>query len=231
MDHRPFEKVMAANRGEIAIRIFRACYDLDIRTLAIYSKGGHDEPLPHESRRGLSHRRAPQAPWGLPPIDEIIALAKKRGVDAIHPGYGFLSGERGLCPGLRGGGHQVHRPAEPGPRPHGRQARGQEDRRGLRRSRHPRHAREPLKNADEALEKGRRSSATRHPQGGRGRRRAACGSAKKPRTSPRPSSSSRTRRAQGLRGRQHLLWKYPRRAQAHRGPDPRGRVRLRPPPG
>ena len=38
MLQRPFEKVMAANRGEIAIRIFRACYDLDIRTLAIYSK-------------------------------------------------------------------------------------------------------------------------------------------------------------------------------------------------
>ena len=91
MLQRPFEKVMAANRGEIAIRIFRACYDLDIRTLAIYSK---------EDMMNLFRTKADEAyligehlsPLGAYlAIDEIIALAKKRGVDAIHPGYGFLS--------------------------------------------------------------------------------------------------------------------------------------------
>ena len=91
MLQRPFEKVMAANRGEIAIRIFRACYDLDIRTLAIYSK---------EDTMNLFRTKADEAyligehlsPLGAYlAIDEIIALAKKRGVDAIHPGYGFLS--------------------------------------------------------------------------------------------------------------------------------------------
>ena len=88
---RTFSKVMAANRGEIAIRIFRACYDLDLRTVAIYSK---------EDMMNLFRTKADEAyligehlsPLGAYlAIDEIIALAKKRGVDAIHPGYGFLS--------------------------------------------------------------------------------------------------------------------------------------------
>ena len=88
---RPFEKVMAANRGEIAIRIFRACYDLDIRTVAIYSK---------EDTLSLFRTKADEAyligekksPLGAYlAIDEIVSMAKKRGVNAIHPGYGFLS--------------------------------------------------------------------------------------------------------------------------------------------
>ena len=86
-----FNKVMAANRGEIAIRIFRACHDLGIRTLAIYSK---------EDTLGLFRTKADEAyligenrsPLGAYlAIDEIIPLAKRRKVEAIHPGYGFLS--------------------------------------------------------------------------------------------------------------------------------------------
>ena len=82
---------MAANRGEIAIRIFRACYDLDIRTVAIYSK---------EDTLSIFRTKADEAyligehksPLGAYlAIDEIIPLALKRGVQAIHPGYGFLS--------------------------------------------------------------------------------------------------------------------------------------------
>ena len=82
---------MAANRGEIAIRIFRACHDLGIRTLAIYSK---------EDTLGLFRTKADEAyligenrsPLGAYlAIDEIIPLAKRRKVEAIHPGYGFLS--------------------------------------------------------------------------------------------------------------------------------------------
>ena len=77
MLQRPFEKVMAANRGEIAIRIFRACYDLGLRTLAIYSK---------EDTMSLFRTKADEAyligehlsPLGAYlAIDEIIALAKK----------------------------------------------------------------------------------------------------------------------------------------------------------
>src|SRR5512142_1816081 len=88
---RKIQKLLAANRGEIAIRIFRAATELGIRTVAIYS---------HEDRYSLHRYKADEAYLigkGKGPIDaylgidEIIALAKERGVDAIHPGYGFLS--------------------------------------------------------------------------------------------------------------------------------------------
>jgi pyruvate carboxylase len=82
---------MAANRGEIAIRIFRACTELGIQTIAIYSE---------EDRLSLHRYKADEAYLvgkGKKPIDaylgieEIVALAKRLEVDAIHPGYGFLS--------------------------------------------------------------------------------------------------------------------------------------------
>ncbi|MCK5913058.1 MAG: pyruvate carboxylase, partial [Desulfuromusa sp.] len=86
-----FKKIMAANRGEIAIRIFRACTELGIATVAIYSD---------EDRLSLHRYKADEAyliGQGKGPIDaylgidEIIDLARKKDVDAIHPGYGFLS--------------------------------------------------------------------------------------------------------------------------------------------
>lgn len=86
-----FKRVLVANRGEIAIRIFRACHELGIRTVAIYSE---------EDKASLFRTKADesyQVGKGKSPvdaylnIDEIIQLAKKKGVDAIHPGYGFLS--------------------------------------------------------------------------------------------------------------------------------------------
>ncbi|WP_152967830.1 pyruvate carboxylase [Oxobacter pfennigii] len=86
-----FKRVMAANRGEIAIRIFRACHELGIRTVAIYSS---------EDKRSLFRTKADESYLigkGLGPIEaylnieEIISLAVKKGVDAIHPGYGFLA--------------------------------------------------------------------------------------------------------------------------------------------
>ncbi len=86
-----FRKVMAANRGEIAIRIFRACTELGIGTVALYSE---------EDKLSLHRYKADEAYLigkGKAPIDaylgidEIIALAIKADVDAIHPGYGFLA--------------------------------------------------------------------------------------------------------------------------------------------
>ncbi len=87
----PFKRVMAANRGEIAIRIFRACTELGIQTIAIYSE---------EDRLSLHRYKADEAYLvgkGKAPIDaylgieEIVDLARRLEVDAIHPGYGFLS--------------------------------------------------------------------------------------------------------------------------------------------
>ena len=85
------KKVLVANRGEIAVRIFRACYDLGLHTVAIYS---------NEDTYSLFRTKADEAylvgekksPLGAYlDIPGIIGLAKRRGVTAIHPGYGFLS--------------------------------------------------------------------------------------------------------------------------------------------
>ncbi len=87
----PFQKLLVANRSEIAIRIFRAATELRIPTLAVYT---------YKDRFSLHRIKADEAYQigadndPLKPyldIDEIIKVAKKHGVDAIHPGYGFLS--------------------------------------------------------------------------------------------------------------------------------------------
>jgi len=91
MEVRKFKKIMAANRGEIAIRIFRACTELGIKTVAIYSE--EDKLTLHRYKADEAY----QVGRGKGPIDaylgieEIIDLARKKEVDAIHPGYGFLS--------------------------------------------------------------------------------------------------------------------------------------------
>ena len=87
----PFRKLMAANRGEIAIRVFRSAHELGIRTVAIYS---------HEDRFAVHRLKADEAyqvgGTGEPirsylNFEAIVELAREKEVDAIHPGYGFLS--------------------------------------------------------------------------------------------------------------------------------------------
>src|ERR671920_296398 len=86
-----FSKVLVANRGEIAIRAFRAAYELGARTVAVY---------PYEDRNSLHRLKADEAyligEKGHPvraylDVDEIIRVAMESGADAIYPGYGFLS--------------------------------------------------------------------------------------------------------------------------------------------
>ncbi|MCD7033936.1 pyruvate carboxylase [Metabacillus sp. GX 13764] len=85
------QKVLVANRGEIAIRVFRACTELNIRTVAIYSK--EDSGSYHRFKADEAYLVGE----GKKPIDAyldiegIIEIAKNNEVDAIHPGYGFLS--------------------------------------------------------------------------------------------------------------------------------------------
>src|SRR5437867_6087227 len=88
---KPIQKLLAANRSEIAIRIFRAANELGLRTVAIYSQ---------EDRLSLHRFKADEAYQvgaGKGPVEAyldiagIVAVAKEKGVEAIHPGYGFLS--------------------------------------------------------------------------------------------------------------------------------------------
>ena len=86
-----FKKVLVANRGEIAMRVFRACHDLDIQTVAIYSK--EDTYSVFRTAADESYLIGENlSPLGAYlDIPRIIEIAKRHGADAIHPGYGFLS--------------------------------------------------------------------------------------------------------------------------------------------
>src|SRR5882724_8670425 len=101
---RPFKKLLAANRSEIAIRIFRAGTELGLRTVAIYAQ---------EDRFCLHRFKADEAylvgegkgPVGAYlDIEGIIAVAKEHGVDLIHPGYGFLSENANFARACRAAG-------------------------------------------------------------------------------------------------------------------------------
>lgn len=88
---RTFKKVMVANRGEIAIRVFRACSELGITTVSIYSK--EDRYAAFRAKADESYQLDPsKGPLdAYLDIETIIKIAKSKNVDAIHPGYGFLS--------------------------------------------------------------------------------------------------------------------------------------------
>src|SRR5438874_2501580 len=97
-------KILVANRGEIAIRVFRASHELGMRTVAIYS---------HEDRFALHRFKADEAyrvgKQGEPiraylDVAGIVALAKQHDVDAIHPGYGFLSENPDFAQAVRAAG-------------------------------------------------------------------------------------------------------------------------------
>lgn len=90
-EFRRFKRVLVANRGEIAIRIFRACAELGIRTVAIYSEEDKNALFRVRADESYQIGKGKSAVDAYLGIDEIIELAKSKGVDAIHPGYGFLS--------------------------------------------------------------------------------------------------------------------------------------------
>ncbi|CAN8031447.1 unnamed protein product [Ixodes persulcatus] len=91
IEYKPIKKILVANRGEIAIRVFRACYELKIGSVAIYSE---------QDKMHMHRQKADEAYLigkGLSPVQaylnipEIVRIAQENHVDAIHPGYGFLS--------------------------------------------------------------------------------------------------------------------------------------------
>lgn len=85
-----FEKILVANRGEIAVRIIRACKELNIRTVAVYSEADANSMHVQLADEAICIGKGPATESYLR-IDRIVSAAEVADVDAIHPGYGFLA--------------------------------------------------------------------------------------------------------------------------------------------
>ncbi len=106
-----FDKILIANRGEIACRVAATARRLGVRTVAVYSDAdagaGHVHASPTRRAARPGRRRASQYLRG----DAIIEVARRCGAQAIHPGYGFLSENEGFARAVRRRRPGVHRPA------------------------------------------------------------------------------------------------------------------------
>jgi len=98
-----FRKVLVANRGEIALRVIRACQELGVKTVAVYSEADVRAPHVREADEAVLLGPPPSTESYLRG-DKIIEAAKATGADAIHPGYGFLSEREWFARGVRDAG-------------------------------------------------------------------------------------------------------------------------------
>ena len=103
MERPPFKKILVANRGEIAIRIMRACRELGIRTVAVYSAVDRNALHVQNADEGVLLGDAPPKESYLN-VEKIIRAAKQTRADAIHPGYGFLSENAAFAEAVKAAG-------------------------------------------------------------------------------------------------------------------------------
>ena len=104
-----FQKILIANRGEIACRVIKTARKMGIRTVAVYSEADKDARHVELADEAVCIGPPPSQESYLA-MDKIIAACKQTGAEAVHPGYGFLSENEEFCPAARGRGHRLHRP-------------------------------------------------------------------------------------------------------------------------
>ena len=222
-----FKKILIANRGEIALRILRACRELGIKTVAVHSE---------VDARALHVRFADEAVCIGPAaaaksylnIPAIISAAEITAADAIHPGYGFLSENAEfarICAQVR---HHLHRPDARGDARLGRQGHRAQERRALRPAA-PRRAAGVLESAD-ARHRARRSASAIPVILKASRRRRRARDAHRARATPRcptPSRAPRREAETGFKNPDVYLREVRRAAAPHRVPGLRRPARRR----
>ena len=132
-----FKKVLIANRGEISLRVIRACRELGIRTVAVHSTADNDSLHVKLADEDVCIGPPPSKKSYLD-MRQILSAAVVTNSDAIHPGYGFPVRESALRRTRRQERNQVHRPLGGRDLPDGRQVAGQGRHEGRGRSRHSR---------------------------------------------------------------------------------------------
>ena len=107
---KPISRLLVANRGEIARRIFRTAKDMGIATVAIYADGDADAPFVRDADLAVALNGTTSAQTYLD-IEKVLEACKASNADAVHPGYGFLSENAAFAEGGASHGIDVDWPA------------------------------------------------------------------------------------------------------------------------